>query len=45
MLLKGGLNAGHVFFGEMPPEMEEESAAIFAGYQESHLFHVALVIF
>ena len=45
MLLKGGLYTGHVFFGEMPPEMKEESAAFFAGYKESHLFHVALVTF
>ena len=43
MLLKGGLYTGHVFFGEMPPEMEEESAAVFAGYHQRYLFHVALV--
>ena len=45
MLLKGGLNAGHIFFGEMPPEMKEETAAFFAGDKKGYLFEIALAVF
>jgi len=39
MALKNRLDGSHVFFREMPPEMEEQAAAVFAGYEKGYLFH------